>query len=160
MRSAVSFYTHEGRVEIFGWNFLRDDVQQDGFLGLADPFSEEMTRTLTEDGTPRTELTGIFTERDILMSIIDRGRNPASLPLSDVMVKDPEGVPADASVAWVLNIMSVGGFRHVPVVDDGGRPLGTISVKRAVHFLADKLPQAILNLPPDPGVFPAQREGG
>lgn len=107
---------------------------------------------ITEDGTPRTRLTGIFTERNILMSIIDRGRNPASLPLEEVMVKDPECLTVDASVAWVLNKMSVGGFRHVPVVDDEGRPVILVSVRDVVEFLVQAFPSEILNLPPEFGV--------
>ena len=34
---------------------------------------------ITEDGTPRSRLTGIFTERDVLLRIIDRGKNPANV---------------------------------------------------------------------------------
>ncbi len=73
---------------------------------------------VTEDGTEQTQLLGIFTERDVLFRIIDRGRNPATLTLDEVMSRDPESLPSDATVAWVLNKMSVGGFRHVPVVDE------------------------------------------
>ena len=35
---------------------------------------------ITEDGTIRSPLTGIFTERDVLLKIIDSGRNPATVP--------------------------------------------------------------------------------
>lgn len=107
---------------------------------------------VTEDGTARSRLTGIFTERDILMNIIDRGRNPASLPLADVMLKEPESLGLDASVAWVLNKMSVGGFRHVPVVDDDGHPVILVSVRDVVEYLVQAFPSEILNLPPEFGV--------
>jgi len=103
---------------------------------------------ITEDGTERTRLTGIFTERDVLFRIVDRGRNPASLPLAEVMTPDPETVPHEASVAWVINQMAVGGYRHVPVVDDEGRPVFVISVRDVVELLVEYFPQEILNLPP------------
>ena len=45
---------------------------------------------VTEDGSDRSALRGIFTERDVLERIIDRGRNPATLTLSEVMVSDHE----------------------------------------------------------------------
>ena len=32
---------------------------------------------ITDDGTSDSKLTGIFTERDVLFRIVDRGRNPA-----------------------------------------------------------------------------------
>ena len=106
---------------------------------------------VTEDGTLRSPLTGIFTERDILLRIINRGRNPATVTLEEVMVAEPESLPADASIAWVLNKMSVGGFRHVPAVDDEGRPVAIVSVRDVVGFLVESFPEEILNLPPECG---------
>jgi CBS domain-containing protein len=103
---------------------------------------------VTEDGTARSKLVGIFTERDVLLRIIDRGRNPATLELSEVMTPDPECLPANAQIAWVLNIMSVGGLRHVPVVDEYGRPVAVVSVRDVVQFLVEAFPSEILNLPP------------
>jgi len=106
---------------------------------------------VTEDGTASTPLTGIFTERDILLRVINRGRNPAETPLTDVMSQQPEFLQADARVAWVLNMMSVGGFRHVPVVNPRGCPIAVISVRDVVEFLVEAFPNEILNLPPDFG---------
>jgi len=45
---------------------------------------------VTEDGTMNGRVVGIFTERDVLFRIVDQGRNPATLPLADVMTADPE----------------------------------------------------------------------
>lgn len=106
---------------------------------------------VTEDGSTRTRLVGIFTERDVLLKIVDRGRNPAVLPLSEVMSPDPEGLPVGSSVAWVLNRMSTGGFRHVPVVDEEGRPVTVVSVRDVVDFLVDHFPREIHTLPSNPG---------
>ncbi len=36
---------------------------------------------VTDDGTPRSKLIGIFTERDVLFRIVDKGRNPAALAI-------------------------------------------------------------------------------
>ena len=106
---------------------------------------------ITADGKPTTELIGIFTERDVLLKIIDCGRNPATIPLSDVMTRDPETLALDAKLAWALNMMSVGGFRHLPVTDPHGRPALIISVRDIVEFLVESFPSEILNLPPDFG---------
>jgi CBS domain-containing protein len=104
---------------------------------------------ITADGAMRSPLVGIFTERDILLKVIDCGRNPATLPLSDVMTTDPESLALDAKLAWALNMMSVGGFRHLPVTDDRGWPAFMISVRDIVEFLVESFPSEILNLPPD-----------
>ncbi len=115
---------------------------------------------VTGDGSSETPVLGIFSERDVLLRIVDRGRNPATLPLAEVMTRDPECLPLDASLAWVLNKMSVGGFRHVPMVDRQGRPSFIVSVRDVVEFLVDRFPREVLTLPPTYGANVARtREG-
>jgi CBS domain-containing protein len=116
---------------------------------------------ITQDGKASSPLLGIFTERDILLRVINRGRNPAETPLKEVMSAEPEFLQSDARVAWVLNMMSVGGFRHVPVVNVRGCPVAVISVRDVVEFLVEAFPNEILNLPPDFGVRKnIPRDGG
>lgn len=115
---------------------------------------------VTGDGTATTPVLGIFTERDVLFRIVDRGRNPATLPLVEVMTRDPECLPEDASIAWALNKMCVGGFRHVPVVDREGRPVFVVSVRDVVELLVERFPREVLTLPPTYGGDVARtREG-
>ncbi len=106
---------------------------------------------ITEDGTANSVLTGIFTERDVLLRVIDCGTHPLELPIAEVMSPDPEFLQSDARVAWVLNMMSVGGFRHVPVVNVHRHPVAVISVRDVVEYLVESFPSEILNLPPDFG---------
>ncbi|MBY0400834.1 CBS domain-containing protein [Myxococcota bacterium] len=106
---------------------------------------------ITADGTLRSPLIGIFTERDILLRVIDSGRNPADVTLGEVMTRDPESLPFDARLAWVLNRMAIGGYRHVPVVDGNGWPTAVVAVRDVVEFLVESFPAEILNLPPDLG---------
>jgi CBS domain-containing protein len=135
-----------------------------------DPVSEAMRAmqgehrgcvVVSEDGTPNSRLVGIFTERDVLFRIVDRGRNPATLPVGEVMTQDPETLPEQATIAHVLNMMSVGGFRHVPVVDDQGRPSCIVSVRDVVQLLVEAFPREVSNLPTVdvPGGLPRTREG-
>lgn len=115
---------------------------------------------VTEDGSPASRVIGIFTERDVLFRIVDGGRNPMQLRLAEVMTREPECVPVEANVAWVLNKMSVGGFRHVPVVDREGRPAFVISVRDVVELLVERFPREVGNLPPTFGAdVPRDREG-
>lgn len=115
---------------------------------------------VTDDGTRASKLVGIFTERDVLFRIVDKGRNPAALPIGEVMTPNPETLSVHATVAYVLNKMSVGGFRHIPVVDDEHRPTVVISVRDVVTFLVDAFPREVLNLPAEPAPPPQRaREG-
>jgi CBS domain-containing protein len=112
---------------------------------------------VTEDGSPDTPILGIFTERDVLFRIVHGGRNPAVLPLSGVMTPDPECLRDSQTIAEALNLMSVGGFRHVPIVDDRGIPVFVLSVRDVVQFLVESFPKEILNLGAG---HQRQREGG
>jgi CBS domain-containing protein len=106
---------------------------------------------ISEDGTRQTPLIGIFTERDVLLRIVARGCDPSTVCMREVMAKNPESLPRTAPVAAVLNKMSVGGFRHVPIVDTRGRPVFVVSVRDVVEYLVDSFPTEILNLPPEDG---------
>ena len=115
---------------------------------------------ITEDGSNESRVLGIFSERDVLFRIVDGGRNPMTLALAEVMTRDPECVPVEANVAWVLNKMSVGGFRHVPVVDKAGRPVFVVSVRDVVELLVERFPREVGNLPPTFGADVSRdREG-
>jgi CBS domain-containing protein len=112
---------------------------------------------VSEDGTMHSRVVGIFTERDVLFRIVDQGRNPATLPLADVMTVDPECLRDDQTIAEVLRMMSVGGFRHVPIVDAEGRPVHVVSVRDVVEFLVEAFPREVLNRGGD---RTSEREGG
>ncbi len=109
-----------------------------------------------EDG----KLAGIFTERDLLTKIVGRPVDLARAQVADHMTVEPETLRADDKVAWALNKMQLGGFRHVPIVDAGGRPIGVVSVKDIVEFIVELFPAAVLNLPPEPAQFPTMIDGG
>ena len=92
-------------------------------------------------------LVGILTERDLLMRV-DGPRSER--PLRDVMTPNPETLSPDDPIVYALNKMSVGGFRHVPLVDAAGHPVGVVSVKDVVNYIVDFFPNDVLTVPPSP----------
>lgn len=105
-------------------------------------------------------LVGIFTERDVLARVVGTGVDLDLCPVADLMTRDPECLTLDDGIAFALNKMSVGGFRHVPLVDEAGRPTGLVSMRSIVDYLVDLFPQVVLNLPPSPALgIPREREG-
>jgi CBS domain-containing protein len=111
---------------------------------------------VTRDGI----LTGIFTERDVLNQLARGEREGAQVPLREVMRAEPEVLSPEAPVTHALNLMSVGGFRHVPLVDHRGRPVAMVAVLDIVNHLVDHFPDKVLNVSPlTDGNFPGSREG-
>jgi CBS domain-containing protein len=76
------------------------------------------------------------------------------------MTRQVETLTPDDPIAFALQRMSVGGFRHVPLVDAAGRPVGILSVKDIVDYFAENFPREVLNIPPEPGKQPRIPEGG
>jgi CBS domain-containing protein len=94
-------------------------------------------------------LAGIFTERDLVNRAL-LAKSWARAPVSKFMTPAPEALRPKDSVAYALNKMSVGRFRHVPLVDDAGKPVGMISIRDIADFIVELCPEEILNLPPEP----------
>lgn len=88
-------------------------------------------------------LVGIFTERDCLMKVLGKIADLRSARVGDFMTRDPIAERPDASLAFALNLMSNGGFRHIPIVDSDRMPIGVISVKDVVEYIVSKLLHAI-----------------
>jgi CBS domain-containing protein len=97
----------------------------------------------------KKRVTGIFTERDLLSRVLDK-RGYARITLGKVMTPSPETLQPKHSLAYALNKMSVGRFRHVPLVDDAGKAVGMLSIRDVVDFVVEIIPEAVLNLPPEP----------
>lgn len=77
-------------------------------------------------------IAGIFTERDALNKILSGGLDPDKTPLAQVMVREPQTIREDKPLAYALYMMAEGGFRHVPVVDAQGAPVGMVSARDAL----------------------------
>ncbi len=104
------------------------------------------------------QLVGIFTERDLIKRVLGAGK-PLSVPLKECMTPKPVVVHAKDPVGVALRKMQEGGYRHLPVVDEAGRAVGMLSVKRIVRYLVEHFPSTVYNQPPVPDVVQHDREG-
>lgn len=78
------------------------------------------------------KIAGIFTERDALNKVLAGELDPDKTVLDQVMVRNPQTIRADKPLAYALYMMAEGGFRHVPVVDAEGAPMGMVSARDAL----------------------------
>lgn len=101
---------------------------------------------------------GIFTDRDLMGRVLAAGK-PLTAPMTECMTPNPVVVHPKDPISAAIRRMEEGGYRHMPVVDEAGRPLGVLSAKRIVHYVVEHFPGTVYNLPPDPDVIPHEREG-
>ena len=82
------------------------------------------------------KLSGILTERDLLNKVAGQVDDLARHAVREFMVPRPETVRADELLAYALQRMKVGDHRHLPLVDEEGRPTQIISSRDIINYLA------------------------
>lgn len=136
-------------------NFL---CQSLGILKLQEPISvEENDSVRTVIGVlqknkigcvtvlgSKGELKGIFTERDCVLKVFDSGFDPDDTSVAQVMTADPVTATPDVTIAYALNLMSQGGFRHLPIVDESNITIGMVSVKDVIDHIVDSFTADLL----------------
>ena len=106
-------------------------------------------------------LRGILTERDILLKVTGKGFDLDLVTVDEFMTESPEYLSSEDPLAYALNKMHIGGFRHVPILNDNLQPVGLISIADIISTIADYFSREIINLPPlDRFVDPMKQEGG
>jgi len=86
----------------------------------------------TEDGL----FGGIFTERDLLIRVVNGGRDPKTTLISMVMTRDVRFVSPGTSVEAALSLMHVNRHRHMLVID-GPKVHGLVSIGDLVRHLIE-----------------------
>ena len=78
------------------------------------------------------------------MKVVNRKTDLYKLTVNEVMKPSPEALHLDDSIAYAMNIMSVGGYRHVPIVDNQRKPVSILSVKDVISYIVEHFPDDIL----------------
>ncbi len=88
-------------------------------------------------------LVGIFSERDALTKIGPRyNKDVAKAPVRHYMTPAPETLTGQDTIAFALNRMAIGDFRHVPIERDE-KPVGIISVRDVLGYLTRHFPEIL-----------------
>jgi len=85
-------------------------------------------------------LAGILSERDIVSALAAHGAAGLDLPVGQTMTREVETCGEDDLVASIMERMTAGKFRHVPVVRDG-KLVGLISIGDVVKHRVDEVEQ-------------------
>lgn len=85
-----------------------------------------------ETGDP---VLGIFTERDALVKLGVETAEMRHVSVSQFMTPTPETIDGDAEIAYALQKMDVGGYRHLPVVEHG-RVVGVVSIRDILQYVS------------------------
>lgn len=84
------------------------------------------------------KLVGIITNRDLLNRVAGKHTDLSKITAKEVMTRKPEFVKADAPIAYVINMMAMGGYRRVPVLRNDGTPFSIITIKDVMTYLSKR----------------------
>jgi CBS domain-containing protein len=91
------------------------------------------------DGNGEAIPVGILTDRDIVVSVVALGLDPASLQVGDIMSDDLLTCGEEDDVYQTIEHMRVRGIRRVPVVNRSGGLAGIVSADDLLEFLAEEM---------------------
>ena len=84
------------------------------------------------------QIVGIISERDIMAAIADRGTEALFDPVARHMTKNPKMAAEDDTVHSTMETMTIGRFRHLPVIDRG-RLAGIVSIGDVVKYRIEEI---------------------
>lgn len=85
-------------------------------------------------------LAGILSERDIVRAISEHGAEALTLPVGQVMTRNVATCGEDDTVATIMERMTEGKFRHMPVLAKG-KLIGLVSIGDVVKQRVEEVEQ-------------------
>jgi CBS domain-containing protein len=100
------------------------EIMREGFLFAvrADATVSEAVRTMAENNVGIVavlrldRLAGVFSERDVVRRVIDKGLNPAVTPVEEVMTRELVVASEDEDYRVAMRMMDAANIRHLPVM--------------------------------------------
>jgi CBS domain-containing protein len=90
-------------------------------------------------------VTGLLSERDIIKGLAEHGAKLPSLTARDLMTRSITHATPDMPILHVLDVMTQGRFRHMPVLENG-RLVGMVSIGDAVKARLDILENEAMHM--------------
>ena len=90
----------------------------------------------------RGTIAGILSERDIVRTLAAEGPSCLDGPVSRLMTSKVVTCTPGQTIAEVMEMMTTGRFRHVPVLDDGGLA-GMISIGDVVKWRLEEAQEEV-----------------
>lgn len=112
------------------------EIMREGFLFLVQRNATvaEAVRMMAENNVgivavlDGDKLVGVFSERDVVRRVVDRGLDPARTPVASVMTAELVAADAEEDYQSAMRKMDQGNIRHLPVVSEG-RLLSMLSIR-------------------------------
>jgi CBS domain-containing protein len=82
---------------------------------------------------------GILTDRDVALRTVAEGRDPRTTPVGEVMSRSLTVLRSGEKIDDAITSIRTAGVRRVPIVDEGGKPIGMVTLDDLVVLMAGEL---------------------
>jgi CBS domain-containing protein len=88
-------------------------------------------------------LKGIFSERDLMLRVVRRGRDPGATQVRDVMTLEVKTATEDTLPAEAMSLMLSLHLRHLPIIGTDRQVLGILSIRDLLENKVDDLSRSL-----------------
>jgi CBS domain-containing protein len=84
-------------------------------------------------------LKGIFSERDLMLRVVQKGSDPRATRVRDVMTADVKTASESTEATEAMALMLSLHLRHLPIIGGDRQVLGIVSIRDLLHNKVDDL---------------------
>ena len=96
----------------------------------------------------KKKLVGILSLRTLLTEAACKVTDLSRVTAGDIMTRNPGYATLQDPISYAVNRMSIGGFRHFPVLAVDGTPISIISIKDVLVYLMEGVSLSKTGSPP------------
>ena len=94
----------------------------------------------------KSQLQGIFTERDVMLRVVQQERNARETQVGDVMTSPVEAAFEETTAEEALTLMLERHLRHLPIVASDKQLLGMLSIRNLLEDRVEDLKRELHSL--------------
>ncbi|MFA7199303.1 MAG: CBS domain-containing protein [Methanoculleus sp.] len=89
---------------------------------------------------------GILTDRDLVTRVLAQEKNPGEVRAEEIMTRDVVTFQDSMGIYEAIQKMTDVGIRRMPIVDDGGRLIGIVTMDDIVRMLGEEMAAIAKNI--------------
>lgn len=89
---------------------------------------------------------GILTDRDLAVRVMAQEKNPGEVRAGDILTRDVVTFQDSMGVYEAIQKMTAEGIRRMPIVDDGGRLIGIVTMDDIIRMLGEEMAAIAKNI--------------
>ena len=82
------------------------------------------------------KMVGILSNRDLVLRTTGPKLDLKKIKVEEVMTRDPGFLHPDDPIAFAINKMAMGGYRHIPILRPDGTPVSILLIRDVLRYLS------------------------